>query len=144
MFNNTGATITPNLTVKHAGTQDNWTSPTTDVSATPLQSCANAAWTQIAYTFTASSSSSAGLEISFDFGNNFGASANSIQITEIDIRVTPGIATGLNGAPPVPELRLSARNLRFVSVIYRCSADIARMNTLASRCLIHRPKGIPI
>ncbi len=105
VFNNTGATITPNVTVKHAGAQDNWTSPTTDVSATPLQSCANAAWTQIAYTFTASSSSSAGLEISFDFGNNFGASANSIQITEIDIRVTPGVATGVNGAPPTPELR---------------------------------------
>ncbi len=113
IYNNTGASITPLLTVKHAGAQDNWTSSTTDVSAVSLQSCANGAWTRVAYTFTASSSSSNGLEISFDCGNNFGSSSNSIQITELDIRVTPNVATGQNGNPPVPELRPIASELAF-------------------------------
>ena len=31
IYNNTGGSITPLLSVKHAGSQDNWTSPTTDV-----------------------------------------------------------------------------------------------------------------
>jgi hypothetical protein len=75
------------------------------VSAVSLQSCANGAWTLVAYTFSANALSYNGLEISFDFGNNFGVNTKSIQITEIDIRVTPGVATGLNGTPPPPELR---------------------------------------
>jgi hypothetical protein len=53
----------------------------------------------------ASSSSGNGLEISFDFGNNFATGAQSIQITELDIRATPGMTTGLNSNPPPPELR---------------------------------------
>ena len=36
IYNNTGGTITPTLTVKHAGSQDIWSSPTTDVSAESL------------------------------------------------------------------------------------------------------------
>ncbi len=89
VYNNTGGAITPLLSVKHAGSQDVWTSPTTDVSAVSLQSCANGAWTQVAYTFSASASSYNGLEISFDFGNNFSTTGKSLQITELDIRVTP-------------------------------------------------------
>jgi hypothetical protein len=106
VYNNTGGSITPKLTVKHAGSQDSWTSPTTDVSAVSLQACANAAWAQIAYSFTASSSSGNGIEIGFDFGNNFGSSSDYIYITELDIRVTPGAtASATNSSPPPPELR---------------------------------------
>jgi hypothetical protein len=105
IYNNTGASITPALTVKHAGSQDVWSSPSTDVSAVNLQPCPNGQWTGIAYTFSASASSYNGVEVSFDFGNSFSAGAKSIQITECDIRATPGAAIGLNSNPPPPELR---------------------------------------
>lgn len=113
VYNNTGGSITPTLTVKHAGSQDSWGSPTTDVNAVSLQACANGAWTQVAYTFSANASSYNGLEISFDFGNNFGANTKSVQITECDIRVTPGASTGLNSNPPPPELRPVAVEMPF-------------------------------
>ncbi len=118
VYNNTGATITPTLTIKHASAQDNWASATSDVSGANLQACANAAWTKVAYTFIASSSAGNGLEVSFDFGNNFGSTANSIQLTELDIRVTPNIATGLNGNPPAVELRPIMQELAFCQRYY--------------------------
>jgi hypothetical protein len=111
VYNNTGTAITPALTVKHATAQDTWSGTATDVSAVSLQSCANGAWTRVAYTFSASSSSYNGLEIAFDFGNNFSSSSQSVQITECDVRVTPGASTGLNSSPPPPELRPIAMEL---------------------------------
>lgn len=99
VYNSTGTSITPTLTVKHAGALDNWSSPITDVSAASLQPVANNQWTQVAYTFTASPVSSNGLEVSFDFGNNFGVGSQSVQITELDIRSTPGVTTGANNGP---------------------------------------------
>ena len=118
VFNSTGSAIVPTLTVKHAGSADNWSSPTTDVNAVSLQSIANGSWTQVAYTFTASTSSVNGLEISFDFLNNFGAGSQSIQITELDIRGTPGVATGINNGPPPPELRPVFVELSFCQRYY--------------------------
>jgi hypothetical protein len=106
VYNSTGGSITPTLTVKHATSQDSWGSSTTDASAVNLQACANAAWTKVAYSFTASSSSGNGLEVAFDFGNNFGSGSNYVYIAELDIRVTPGAAGGAtNSSPPPPELR---------------------------------------
>jgi hypothetical protein len=118
VFNNTGASITPTLTVKHAGAQDNWASPTTDVNAVSLQSCANGAWTNVAYTFASSGVAYNGLEVTFDFGNNFGTSGKSVSITACDIRVTPAVATGLNANPPPPELRPVAAELAFCQRYY--------------------------
>src|SRR6185312_11686605 len=103
IFNQTGATITPTLTVKHASTQDSWGAPVTDVSAVSLQPCPANAWTLVSYTFTAAGNSYLGLEVTFDFGA-VGSGAN-VYLTAADIRVTPGIATGLNSNPPPPELR---------------------------------------
>src|SRR5882672_2253294 len=94
VYNNTGGSITPTLTVKHPTAQDNYTSTTTDVSAVSLQACANAVWTQISYTFTASTSVN-GMEITIDFGNNFSTNGKSVQVTELDIRATPGVSVGL-------------------------------------------------
>jgi len=105
IFNNTGGSITPTLTVKRPTAQDNWAATTTDVNAVSLQACANGQWTTVAYTFAADASSYNGLEIAFDFGNNFSTNGKAIQICEADIRATPGITVGLNSAPPVPEMR---------------------------------------
>jgi len=106
VYNNTGGSITPKLTVKHAGSADNWTSSVTDVSAVNLQACANTAWTQVAYVFTDAGSAANGLEISFDFGNNFSSGSQTLKITELDIRVTPGVSSGATTSYPSPaELR---------------------------------------
>lgn len=113
VYNSTGNSITPSLTVKHAGSADNWSSPVTDVSAVSLQSAPNSQWTQVAYTFQANAASNNGLEITIDFGNNFGNNTQSIQITELDIRSTPGVATGINNTPPAPELRPIGFELQF-------------------------------
>jgi hypothetical protein len=105
VLNNTGGTIAPALTIRHANAVDNWSAATTDVSAVSLQSCPNGQWTQLGYAFSASAAAGNGLEVTFDFGNNFSTNGKSIQITECDIRVTPGVQVGLNGNPPPPELR---------------------------------------
>ncbi|MFI4954555.1 MAG: hypothetical protein ACHP9Y_01430 [Gammaproteobacteria bacterium] len=103
VYNNTGSSITPTLTIKHAGSADNWSTPTTDVNAVSLQACANATLTTVAYTFATASGTANGLEATIDFGNNFSTSGKSVEVFEWDIRVTPGVATGLNSAPPSPE-----------------------------------------
>jgi len=113
VYNNTGGSITPLLTVNRPSAQDNYASVTADVSAASLQACANGAWTRLAYTFAANAASYNGLEIVFDFGNNFSSSSKSVQIAECDIRVTPGVATGLNANPPPPELRPVQQELVF-------------------------------
>jgi hypothetical protein len=106
VYNNTGAAITPTLTVKRPSTQDGWSGTlNTDVNAVSLQSCANGAWTLVAYAFAANANSYNGLEIIFDFGNDFSSAAKSIQITECDIRVTPSATAGQSNAAPPPELR---------------------------------------
>jgi hypothetical protein len=124
VYNNTTSPITPLLTVRHAGAADNWASPITDVSAVSLQSAPNGQWTQIAYTFVASTSSGNGLEISFDFGNNFSSNTYSIQITELDIRATPNVSTGINSNPPPPELRPIATELAFCQRYFETSYDL--------------------
>lgn len=92
VYNNTGASITPTITVKHAGAADNWSSPVTDVSAQSLQSCANAAWTLVYYTFTAHGSSGNGLEVIIDFGGTLNSNAKSIQMCEADLRMASSLA----------------------------------------------------
>jgi hypothetical protein len=113
VYNNTGGAITPKLTVNHAGAQDNWSSAVTDVNAVSLQACANGAWTLIAYTFQANANAFNGLEIIFDFGNNFSTASKSVQIAECDIRVTNGMPAGLTANPPPPELRAVSTEMVF-------------------------------
>ncbi len=109
VYNNTGGSITPTLTIKHAtgaSNPDDWSSSTAETNANGvnLQPCANAAWTQIAYTFNMGASAGNGLEVAFDFGNNFSSGSKTVQVAELDIRATPGATAGLC-APPPPELR---------------------------------------
>lgn len=105
VYNNTGGSITPTLTVKHPTATDNYTSTVTDVSAVSLQACPNTTLTTVSYTFATASGTLNGLEITFDFGNNFSTSGKSIEISELDIRATPTLSTGLNSSPTLPELR---------------------------------------
>ena len=87
VYNNTGGSITPTITVKRAGAADDWASSNTDVNAVSLQPCADSAWTQISYTFMANAGAGAGLEVTIDFGNNFSAGTKYVQICEMDIGI---------------------------------------------------------
>jgi hypothetical protein len=104
-YNNTGGSVTPQLSTKYPSAQDNWTSSTTDLSATNLQSCAAATACIEAYTLAASNSAFNGYEFVVDFGNNFASSGSNMSILAFDARVTPGVSTGLNSNPPPIELR---------------------------------------
>lgn len=91
VYNETGAAITPTLTVKRAGSADVWSSPATDINAVALQSCTNTAWTTVSYTFTAHAGAGTGLEVTIGFGNNFGAGTKSVQVCDLDIRAASGV-----------------------------------------------------
>ena len=102
--NNTGASITPTIATRYAGSTDVWTSPVADLAATNLQAVANGATATLAYTLSVSSNAVNGYEIKIDFGNNFSTNAKTVTVTAADFRVTPNVATGLNSSPPTPEL----------------------------------------
>lgn len=103
--NITGGTLTPTITVKHATLQDNWGATVIDVNAQSLQAIANNGSGTLAYTFTASTGSVNGLEISIDFGAALNSNSNKVLLTYFDIRPTPGVAGGQNNNPPIPEMR---------------------------------------
>lgn len=107
VFNNTGGSITPTLTVNYANAVDNWSASTVEANANGVsfQACANNAWTQIAYAFVVSGSIGNGMEVILDLGNNFGSGGNFAIVAESQISVTSGVTPGLNASPPAPELR---------------------------------------
>ena len=122
VYNGTGASITPTLATRYAGSTDTWTSPVADLTATNLQPCANGAWTIVAYTFTANAGAVNGYEVKIDFGNNFSSNSKYVQVAAAELRVTPGISAGLNASPPVPELpnvvMELARNARYYQTTF--------------------------
>lgn len=122
IFNATGGTITPKITVKHAATQDSWGAPVTDVNAVSLTAVPNNTGATVAYTFAASSLSYNGLSISFDLGNNFSTNGKIVYLSQPDLRATPGVPLGINNAPPAPEVRGAADdtiwNQRFFETSY--------------------------
>ncbi len=132
VYNGAGGPITPLLTVKHASAVDNWSSSAADVAAVGLQSCPANGWTRVAYTFTGNASSYNGLEVSFDFGNNFGANTKTLQVCEFDIRVTPAVPTGVNSDPPPPELRPIAAELALCQRYYELLTHNATGDLLLS------------
>ena len=103
-YQDTGSSQTPKVSACYASAQDNFTTCTSDLSATGLTSCTTATWCTEAYTFTPSSSAVNGYEIDFDCNAAILATHNCL-IGAPDVRVTPGVAGGVNANPPPPELR---------------------------------------
>lgn len=122
IYNGTGASITPTLATRYAGSADVWTSPVNDLAATNLQPCAAGVWTTVAYTFNAAANAANGYEVKVDFGNNFSVNTKYVQLSAADMRVTPGVTVGLNAFPPLPELpnvqAEIARNVRYYQSTY--------------------------
>lgn len=106
VFQSSGGSITPTITVKHAGAADNWSSPVTDVNAQNMGALANSTQQKTAYTFNTSAGMGNGVEVVVDFGNNWGTAGKNVVIyAGFDLRATPGVATGINTSPPTPEIR---------------------------------------
>jgi hypothetical protein len=108
IYNNSGSTITPQITTAFATALDNFGSVTTDLAATNLQACTNATVCTEAYTFTPSISAvhlGQGYRVQLLLGGALNGASGYVDISDADIRVTTGIATGLNASPPVPEIR---------------------------------------
>lgn len=114
VYNTTGASITPLLTVKTpSSSSDNYSGTDRPVSGQALQACPNNTFTVVSYTFTMSGTAYRGVEITFDFGNNFNSTSNLLYLSDLDIRATPGVPPGLNAAPPLPEMRPISVELPF-------------------------------
>lgn len=106
--NQSNVSVTPKLTTRYPSAQDNYASNTVDISAVSFQACAAATVCVESLTEPASSSATNGYEVDIDFGNNWASGSNFFEISELDFRLTPGVATGLNSAPPPPEMRPAA------------------------------------
>lgn len=128
--NKSGASITPTLTTKYAGSQDLWSSPTTDLSAAVMQSCASNAICTAAYTLSVNSAANNGYTPTVDFGA-LGSGAY-VDIISFDMRVTPGVTTGLNAFPPTPEIINAALDATWCNRFYQVLAAGRRLVGFAS------------
>jgi hypothetical protein len=100
----TGGAITPKVSTCYASAADNFSTCTADLAATSVTSCAASTWCTESYTFTANASATNGYQITLDCNTGLTA-GQACWISAADVRVTPGVATGVNSNPPAPELR---------------------------------------
>jgi hypothetical protein len=119
VFNNSGSSFTPQITSQYPTSQDNFNSLTTDLALTNLQPCPNAQVTTVAYTFVPATNCFNGYQIQLALGAALNHVTGNIKIGLADVRVTPGVATGINNNPPPPEMRPVQIELLFSQRYYR-------------------------
>jgi hypothetical protein len=105
IYNNTGASITPQLQTSYPNAVDNWAASIVDLAAVNFQACPNGTLTTIAYSFTPSASMTNGYQIALLFGSAMTGITGTIDVSIADIRATPGSSPGIVSSPPTPELR---------------------------------------
>jgi hypothetical protein len=93
VFNNTGASFTPNIYIQSPTAVDNWAGVTTNVNNVPLQSCPDGVWTTIYYTadWSGYTNISNGVGVLLEFGAAANGAAKKIRITEWQVTPTPMI-----------------------------------------------------
>ena len=126
IFNSTGATFTPTLTIFYANTKDNWASSTTALAATNLQPCANGVWTTVAYTFNVPAAQAAlGLAFRLSIpGAAINSNTKSVILANADVRLTPSFPVGLCAYPPPPEIFPMAIEQQLCQRFYEKSYDL--------------------
>jgi hypothetical protein len=127
IHNNSGASFTPQLAVDDAlAGQDNFSTVASDLAATNLQTIANGAIAAVAYTFVPNNALHNGMQVRLLLGGALNQASGDIKIAAADIRVTPGVATGLNNNPPPAELRPIGNELalcqRYLYVVNQSNA----------------------
>ncbi|KAI94105.1 hypothetical protein T281_12890 [Rhodomicrobium udaipurense JA643] len=105
VYNGTASAITPKIAAGYATARDNFGTVTADLAATNLQTIAAGATGIVSYTFIPSVNIANGLQIQLQFGSALNSTSGYVHVGRADIRATPGIAPGLNSAPPPAELR---------------------------------------
>ncbi|WP_127076142.1 hypothetical protein [Rhodomicrobium lacus] len=105
VYNGTSAAITPKIATGYASARDNFGTVTANLPPTNLQTIPAGASGIVSYTFVPNVNIANGLQIQLQFGSALNAASGYVQIGRADIRATPGIAVGINSAPPPPETR---------------------------------------
>jgi len=115
ILNASGGSITPQVRVSYATAQDNFAAVTDELAATNLQTIANGILATVAYTFQPSNYANPqnGYQVQLQFGGQLNAASGSVYVSLADIRLTPGVATGINNNPPPPEQRPTGIELPF-------------------------------
>jgi hypothetical protein len=113
----TGSPVTPKVSTCFASATDNFTTCTADLASTSITSCADSTWCTEAYTFTPSANAVNGYEVTLDCGAAILAGKLCV-FGAPDIRLTPGVTTGVNSNPPLPELRPVQTELAFCQRYY--------------------------
>ena len=85
--NNSGASITPTLTIKHANSPDNFGATTTDLNAQALQACPDGATTVVSWLGTANAAAGNGLEFTLDFGAGINGAGKAVTVGDADVRL---------------------------------------------------------
>jgi hypothetical protein len=104
-FNSTGGTITPVASLYHPNAVNNFPGGTTNDFTTTLQNCPNNTWTRIACTWILpilSAEMGLGIDLTIPAMT---VNTQTIRLSEVDLRATPGLVAGLNSNPPSPEFR---------------------------------------
>ena len=111
--NQTGAALTVNLSTGYASARDNFSTVTADLAASSMQSIASAGTGQVARVFVPNTALTNGYQTTLDFGAALNASSGYVDISMLDLRVSPGIASGPVSSPPPAELRPVMMELPF-------------------------------
>ncbi len=135
--NGTSSSIAPQFFVNYANSQDNFSSQTTILTGS-FQTIPTNNSVIVSYTFAMPSNASNGIDVAIQFGSGLNAASGNVFIGRADIRATPGVATGLNSTPPVPEVRPIAAELAFCQRYYETSYG----NGIAPGTATHA--GIPV
>lgn len=119
IYNNSGATLTPQLLAIYPTARDNYASYTTDIAAVNLQSIPNGTIGVVAYTFVPSVQCQLGYDPILRFAGQLNAASGYVDISYADIRATPSAQLGLNNSPPQPEIRPIHEELVFCQRYYQ-------------------------
>jgi hypothetical protein len=132
IYNNTTAALNPTFFAGNAPARDNFSGTMAwDQNNTALQSIAVGQARTVAFTFTPSTNFYLGYAIVLSL--NLGTTGY-VDITKVSVQVTPGVAAGLNDAPPVverPPINYSlAQSMRYYETLIAGSAgtDIVGTN----------------
>jgi hypothetical protein len=154
IYNATGSSFTPKLTVNYANAVDNFSSVTAVVNAVNLQACPSGSYTTVAYTFAINSNYFNGMEVIFDFGGALtnSTAADGIYLSRADLSYAPYLQNaGLQSNPPNPQIRPIGVEMpfcqRYFNQISSTTSDInvgigTILSSTAAQIQIHLPASL--
>lgn len=117
VYQDSGSTVTPKLTVNFPTAADNYGAVTNVVNAVSLQAVPTATYTTLSYTFATNVGFQKGMEVILDANVALNTTGKHFYLAAADVRITPGVATGLNATPPpieIPDIgKEIVRNMRY-------------------------------